>query len=138
MDKSKARVLYIEDYPVVQTMYVDALRSRGFTVDVASDGKSALEKAAVGAYNVILLDLLLPQLTGVEFLREFRAKQYPGKVVVLSDFDDPIMVQQVGKLGVKDYWIKVNNTPHVLADKLDVLIEEIDEPTSSSAVVPDA
>ena len=128
MDKTEARILYIEDYPVVQTMYVDALRGHGFTVDVASDGKTALEKVAESKYDVILLDLLLPQVTGLEFLREFRAKNYPGLVVVLSDFDNPGTVDDVTKLGVTNYWIKVENTPHLLADRLEDLLKGIDGP----------
>lgn len=129
MDKSNARILYVEDYPVVQTMYVDALRSQGFTVDVASDGKTALEKVSEGPYDVILLDLLLPQVSGLEFLREFRAKNYTGEVVVLSDFDNPGTVKDVTDLGVTQYWIKVENTPHLLAERLDSLLKGIDEPT---------
>lgn len=132
MDKNKARILYIEDYPVVQTMYTDVIRSKGFEVDVASDGKTALEKVAAHDYDVILLDLLLPQVTGLEFLREFRDKKLPGEVVVLSDFDDPGTVDDVTSLGVKDYWIKVENTPHKLADRLEELIASLPEKTSSS------
>ena len=127
MDKSKARILYIEDYPVVQTMYVDALRAKGFTLDVASNGKTALELAQANSYNVILLDLLLPQVTGMEFLREFREKNLTGEVVVLSDFDNPETMKDVADLGVTNYWIKVENTPHLLADRLDKLINGIEE-----------
>jgi two-component system, response regulator YesN len=133
MDKSKARILYIEDYPVVQTMYVEALRSHGFTIDVASDGKAALELVAANSYDVILLDLLLPQVTGLEFLREFRAKDYPGEVVVLSDFDNPGTVKDVTDLGVTNYWIKVENTPHLLAERLDSLLKDIDETVAPKA-----
>jgi CheY-like chemotaxis protein len=128
MDKSKARILYIEDYPVVQTMYVDVLRDKGFDVDVASDGKTALELVAKSEYSVILLDLLLPQVTGLDFLREFRAKNYPGEVVVLSDFDNPGTMQETLNLKVAHYWIKVENTPHLLAERLEQLIAELEDP----------
>jgi DNA-binding response OmpR family regulator len=131
MDKSKARILYIEDYPVVQTMYVEALRSHGFTIDVAGDGKTALEQVAKNTYDIVLLDLLLPQVTGLEFLREFRAKNYKGEVVVLSDFDNPGTVKDVTDLGVTNYWIKVENTPHLLAERLEKLLTGIDEPAAT-------
>ncbi len=125
MDKSNATILYVEDYPVVQAMYHDALRDRGFNVDVASDGKEALDKVANGSYDIILLDLLLPNVTGMEFLREFKAKGYTGEVIILSDFDNSTTVGEAGKLGVTNYWIKVNNTPHALADRLERVIGEI-------------
>lgn len=127
MDKSNATILYVEDYPVVQAMYHDALRSRGFNVDVANDGKEALEKVAIGNYDIVLLDLLLPNVTGMEFLREFRAKGYKAEVIILSDFDNSATVSEAGKLGVTNYWIKVNNTPHALADRLEAVISGIDD-----------
>lgn len=126
MDKSNAAILYVEDYPVVQAMYHDALRSKGFNVEVAKDGKEALEKVASTHYDIILLDLLLPNVTGMEFLREFRAKEYQGLVIILSDFDNASTVSEAGRLGIKNYWIKVDNTPHVLADRLEAIIAEID------------
>jgi DNA-binding response OmpR family regulator len=131
MDKNEAQILYIEDYPVVQTMYVDALRSHGFTLDVASDGKQALEMVHTKAYDIILLDLLLPQVTGMEFLREFRVKRYSGMIVILSDFDDPSTVAETKKLGVTNYWIKVDNTPHLLAQRLEALMNGIDADTQT-------
>lgn len=130
MDKSNATILYVEDYPVVQAMYHDALRARGFNVDVANDGKEALEKVANGHYDIILLDLLLPNVTGMEFLREFRAKNLQGEVIILSDFDNSATVSEAGKLGVTNYWIKVNNTPHALAERLEGVIKDLEEPTN--------
>ncbi|HSX46570.1 MAG TPA: response regulator [Patescibacteria group bacterium] len=117
---AQARVLYIEDYPVVQTMYVEVLQKE-FEVDVASDGKEALEKVKQNRYDVILLDLLLPQMTGLEFLRAYNEGGHQDaktRIIVLSDFDNPATRTDVQKLGVSDYWIKVENTPHVLVDKL--------------------
>src|SRR3569832_1830133 len=68
---AQARILYIEDYPVVQMMYVEVLQ-KYFEVEVASDGKEALQKIKASHFDVILLDLLLPQVSGVEFLREYQ------------------------------------------------------------------
>ncbi len=127
MDKSKARILYVEDYPVVQTMYVDILRKHGFDVDVVSDGKEALEKVAQNTYSLVLLDLLLPQVTGIEFLREFRSKGLPGEVVVLSDFDSPEMMKETADLGVAYYWVKVDNTPYKLVEHIEQVINDLPE-----------
>lgn len=136
MDKNNATILYVEDYPVVQAMYHDALRDRGFNLDVASDGKEALEKVASKAYDIILLDLLLPNVTGMEFLREFKAKGYAGEVIILSDFDNSATVSEAGKLGVTNYWIKVNNTPHALADRLETVIAGIKDQGATNITPP--
>lgn len=121
---SKYKILYVEDYPVIQTMYTDVLRAKGFEVDAVSDGKAALEKVATTKYDVILLDLLLPNVTGVEFLREFTKTNDVSTVVVLTDFDKPETVDEVKNLGVKHYWIKVDNTPHLLAQRIEHLLED--------------
>jgi DNA-binding response OmpR family regulator len=120
----KKKILYVEDYPVIQTMYTDVLKTAGFDVDSVGDGKEALEKVKDNEYDLILLDLLLPQVTGVEFLREFTKKDTKTLVAVLTDFDKPETVEEVKSLGVKHYWIKVENTPHLLAQRVEHLLEE--------------
>ncbi len=121
---TKTRILYVEDYPVIQIMYTAALKAKGFEVDSVNDGKIALEKLVDQSYDLILLDLLLPHVTGVEFLREFTKTHSPKTVVVLTDFDKPETVKEVKDLGVTHYWIKVENTPHVLADRVEKLLKE--------------
>jgi CheY-like chemotaxis protein len=119
---AKSRILYIEDYPIIQEIYVRVLRDNDFDVDVVSDGAQALEKAKETTYDVILLDLLLPQTNGIEFLAEYRkntqGKPNKTKVIVLTDFDNPETMKQVQDLGIDDFWVKVENTPHALAEKI--------------------
>jgi DNA-binding response OmpR family regulator len=124
MSSKKRHILYVEDYPVVQTMYTESIEAAGFDVDAVNDGKLALEKLSNNEYDLILLDLLLPQVTGVEFLREFVKKNSKSIVVVLTDFDKPETVKEVMNLGVKYYWIKVDNTPHLLAKRLQNLFQD--------------
>jgi DNA-binding NarL/FixJ family response regulator len=106
-------------------MYVEVLRKH-FDVDVASDGKDALEKIKNSRYDIILLDLLLPQVSGVEFLREYQKGSHKQdtktKVVVLSDFDNPETRKEVHALGVHEYWIKVENTPYALIERMQKLL----------------
>jgi two-component system cell cycle response regulator len=120
----KHRILYVEDYPVIQTMYSEVLKTAGFDVDSVGDGKAALAKVKENKYDLILLDLLLPHTTGVEFLKEFKQLGNDAQVVVLTDFDKPETVEEVKNLGVQHYWIKVENTPHLLAQRLEHLLEE--------------
>ncbi len=125
------RILYVEDYPVVQQMYVDVLAKSGFDVDIASDGKEALTKVKDNEYDLILLDLLLPQMTGLEFLEQYRKiadpNHKPAKVIVLSDFDNPETVKQAAALNIDGYWIKVENTPYLLVEKIKELFAHKEE-----------
>lgn len=111
------KLLLIEDYPVIQDMYGTVLRQEGFEVDVVNDGKAALEKVAQSHYDLVLLDMLLPETNGIEFLKQFKERG-DTKIVALSDFDYKDTVKEAFALGVSKYWIKVENTPHVLAAKL--------------------
>ena len=68
-----ARILVVDDEPAIVDAVSYALRSEGFEVDAAHDGESALESALRDAYDVIVLDLRLPGLSGVEVCRRLRA-----------------------------------------------------------------
>lgn len=123
---TKPRVLYIEDYPVVQAIYVEVLTKAGFEVVVAKDGKEANEKCDAQKFDVLLVDLLLPQMSGLEFLQNYR-KKHPEEndktlIIVLTDFDDEHSTKKVKDLRIEHYWIKVENTPHMLADKIKKLL----------------
>jgi CheY-like chemotaxis protein len=118
-----SKLLLIEDYPVIQDMYGKVLRSEGFDVDIVSDGGEALTKVANEKYDFVLVDLLLPQVNGVEFLEKFR-NHGTTEVIVLSDFDYKDTVEKAHALGVKHYWLKVENQPHDLAKKLKELLSK--------------
>lgn len=123
---AKYKILYVEDYPIIQQMYHDVLKTHGFEVDAVRDGKQAAAKIKENRYDAVLLDLLLPEVTGLDFLRDLRKDKDNAEqlVVVLSDFDKPEMVEEVKKLGVQYFWIKVENTPHLLAERLEHLLED--------------
>lgn len=115
----KQNILLVEDYPVIQDLYAGALRDKGFQVEVASDGEEALDMVGGKNYDFILLDLLLPHISGIEFLEKFDApSKSKTKVIVLSDFAYQKTVDKAFKLGVDNYWIKSENTPSQLAEKL--------------------
>lgn len=115
------RVLLIEDFPVIQNLYSESLNTHGFIVDVAGDGKGALEKVASTVYDFVLVDLLLPNINGIEFLERFTNRPTSTKVLILSDFSDPKSVEQANKLGVLEYLIKSETTPSQLIEKLNKL-----------------
>lgn len=118
MTKDK-RVLLVEDFPIIQNLYSKPLKSHGYEVDIANDGAAALELVATNTYDFILLDLLLPNVNGIQFLEEFTNRPKQTKIIVLSDFNEEKTAQKAKKLGVKAYMIKAENTPSQLINKLD-------------------
>ena len=113
------KVLLVEDFPVMQKFYKDALERASYDLDVVSDGSLALEKVAEVTYDVILLDMLLPNLNGIEFLEQYTDRPAQTKILVLSDFTEPSRIKRAYELGAAGYLVKSDNPPSELVAKLD-------------------
>ena len=69
-----SRILVVDDEPALRDTVSYALRTEGFDVDVVSDGEAALEAALDAEYDVVVLDLMLPRMSGTEVCRRLRAE----------------------------------------------------------------
>jgi CheY-like chemotaxis protein len=109
------RILIVEDYPAIQTIYKAVLTRAGYSVTVAGDGKEALEVTASDQPDLILLDLLMAHVGGLEFLRLYNLADHPGtKVIVVSNLASPELAQEAKELGASRYLIKSRVSPKVL------------------------
>ena len=108
------RILLVEDEKKVASFVARALREQAYAVDVADRGRRALDLAAGAAYDVILLDLRLPDLDGVEVCRELRRRGVNSPILMLTARG--LVEQRVEGLdaGADDYLTK----PFVLAELL--------------------
>ncbi len=113
------KVLLVEDFPVMQKFYKDALERAGYDLDVVSDGSQALDRVKEITYDVILLDMLLPNLNGIEFLEQFTDRPSVTKILVLSDFTEPGRIKRAYELGAAGYLVKSDYPPSELVAKLD-------------------
>lgn len=129
------KILLIEDFPVIQEMYEQVLQQNDFEVDTSSDGGEALEKVKQNNYDLILLDMLLPKINGVEFLQKFKDRGNT-KIIALSDFDYKETVKQAYDLGVSKYWIKADNTPYTLVKKLKEFLDKADNTQDPATPTP--
>jgi DNA-binding response OmpR family regulator len=78
------RILLVEDEPALAAGLAEALRFQGYECEVAPDGRQGLARALRGAYDVLLLDLMLPEMSGFEVLRALRAAGNPTPTIVLT------------------------------------------------------
>lgn len=105
-------ILVIEDYESIKNLYADAFRSAGFKVETATSGYEGLQKTKSHHFDVIVLDILMLNLGGVDFLKGFDSTKHPNtKVIVVSNLDSPNVIEKAKSLGVTDYLIKSQYTP---------------------------
>lgn len=109
------RVLLVEDERGLILTLTDRLQSEGFNVDVASDGKTGLEKALAGNYDIILLDVMLPEKNGYDICRDLRQKGIATPVLMLTAKGETIDKVLGLKLGADDYLTKPFEVLELLA-----------------------
>lgn len=118
--KGRPVILIVEDDPVLSKMYAEKFVFEGFLVLTAKDGQEALDKASTEPISIILLDIMLPRMSGSDFLERFRqtpkGKNLP--VVALTNLAEEEEKQRVLKLGVKDYLVKAMQTPELVVKKV--------------------
>src|SRR5438105_5777286 len=110
------RVLLVEDDPTIREMTRMALERDGFAVDTAGDGRAGLDAFARATPDVVLLDVMLPELDGVSVCRQIRS-QSVVPIVMLSARTDPIDVVLGLEAGADDYVTKPFEPP-ILAARL--------------------
>jgi CheY-like chemotaxis protein len=94
------RILIVEDYASLQFLYRSALEAEKYEVRVAQDGDEALIMANKQEPDLILLDLLMPNQGGLEFLRAYNIKNHPKvKIVVFSNMASPELYDEAKQLG---------------------------------------
>ena len=119
------RVLLVEDDRFLRRAGEAALRQRGFTVSVAADGEEALQKVQAEVPDLILLDLLMPKVTGIEVLRALRAADATRAVpvLILTNSSREQDLEEIKELGVADYLVKANLSLQELGDRVAGLLE---------------
>ena len=99
----KTRVLLVDDDDTFRQVMASELSRRGYSVDSAATGRSGLDRATRGAAEVILLDMRLPDIDGIEVLQALREKEVSAGVVVLTGHGTIDTAIQAIRLGAYDY-----------------------------------
>ena len=119
-----AKILIVEDDRDLNNAYCMILKNEGYEVAAAFDGKEALAKTKQFEPDLILLDLLMPVMGGLEFLQHYDLLKQHAKVKVLifTNMENSPEVTQAYKLGAKrciiKSWTAPHNLAHVVSDTL--------------------
>lgn len=136
-----ARILVVEDDHDLNRAYCIILRHEGHEVVEAFDGKEALEKLKVFKPDLILLDLLMPVMGGLEFLQQWNDQVNTGsksaKVLIFTNMENSPEVAEAYKLGAQRCIIKSWTAPHNLARVVsDTLNGKDDKKAKKTAKAP--
>lgn len=100
------RILLVDDDHFFLRVYGDFLRSRGFEVQTAESGESALEIYQAGRYQLVLADLVMPGVDGIELVERIRRDNPAQDIIVVTGSDDVRSAVRAMRLGVYDYLVK--------------------------------
>jgi CheY-like chemotaxis protein len=118
-------VLVVEDDRFLRRACEVSLRQRGFTVLTAPDGEAALELIRAELPGLVLLDLLMPRMSGLELLRRLRSEERTRAlpVLVISNSSREEDVAELGRLGITGYLVKANLSLEELGDTVTRILE---------------
>ncbi len=121
MNKSK-KILLVEDETDLRELYQSLLEEEGYSVVAVADGKEGLRIIKEGGYDLVLLDIMLPFIDGLEILETIshdRERKQPSKtIVLLTNLAQDQTIAKALKFGVRGYMIKSDYDPDQLLDTI--------------------
>ena len=112
------RVLCIEDEHFISELYARALTKAGYQVDVQLDGQKGLAAAQTDVYDIILLDLMIPNITGIEVLRTLRdpskTPKMHAKIIITTNLEQREDIRADIEQQADGYLVKAEITPREL------------------------
>lgn len=134
---NETRILLVEDEQYLRELYQEILAEQGYSVETAADGEDGFNKLKQGGWDLVVLDIILPKLNGIEIMRKIKSDppEKPNKkVVFLTNLDKDEEIKEALQLG-DGYFIKSQITPGSLVDELKTYL--VETPASPTDATPD-
>jgi len=115
------KVLFIEDEHFISELYARALTKAGYEVKIVVDGQEGLTEAQSNAYDIILLDIMVPNVTGTEILNRLRAPDAPplkAKIIIATNLEQGEDGRAAVEQKADGYIVKAEMTPRQLVEFL--------------------
>lgn len=120
-----ARILFIEDEDDFRSLYSTVLKSAGYEVEEASDGSSGWEKVHQGGYDLVILDIILPQMDGITILKRLKTElplQPNKKIIMLTALSDDQNIKEALANGADGYLMKASLTPNQVLTEIHTIL----------------
>lgn len=121
------KILVIEDDQFLRELYDELLKEEGYEVDIAEDGEEGLNKFLEGGYSLVLLDIMLPKIDGLEILRKAKdkkPKKENGPIVLLTNLGQDSIIKEGFSLGAAGYLVKSAMNPDQVLNEIKVFLNK--------------
>ncbi len=120
----KKSILIIEDEEIIRDILKRKLEENDYNVEVAGDGEEGLQKMKEILPDIILLDIVMPKMDGIEVLEHMKESKDLAEipVIVVSNSGQPVEIDKVRKHGVEDWIVKTEFDPQEVVDKVNTLL----------------
>ena len=120
MDPASKRILLVEDEDFIRELYTRQLVKAGFTVKSAIDGQSGLDLLKTEQFDLLLLDIMLPGMNGLQVLREFKTQNPTSQMItiLLTNLGQEAVIKEGFELGAQAYLIKASYTPDQVVNEV--------------------
>lgn len=118
-------ILLVEDEEDIRTLYAEVLRDAGYTVLEAKDGNIAMDKVFNEAWDMLLLDIMLPGHDGLQILKKLKeaANLKDKPVILLTNLGNDSIITQSFNLGADGYLIKSEITPDKIIQEVETYLK---------------
>lgn len=126
-DREAEKILVIEDDQFLRELYEELLKGEGYSVELAEDGEKGLSKFLEGGYSLVLLDIMLPKIDGLEILRkakDSKPKKENGPVVLLTNLGQDSIIKEGFSLGASGYLVKSAMNPDQVLKEVKVFLNK--------------
>lgn len=135
-------ILIVEDDFHIQDIYrMSFVKTGRYTIETASDGQEALVKLRAHVYDLILLDIMLPKITGIDVLRTMRSPTSPSKetpIILITNLGQEDIIKEAFKIGADGYLIKAQFTPQDVIAEVDAFFEQMEQLKQAQSAAPAA
>jgi DNA-binding NtrC family response regulator len=122
--KDKANILIVDDEEVVRHSHLRSLAGTGCNTRVAENGKTALDVMEQNAIDVVLLDLRMPDIDGMDILKTIKQRWPDSEVVVITGYPSIESAKQAVRLGAFDYLAKPVGPEEVVKAANDAIVQK--------------
>ncbi len=133
-DPNQKKILLVEDEEMIRELYARQLTKAGFNLKTAPDAEKGLEILKAEQFDLLLLDIMLPGMNGLQLFREFKVGNPDSKMIVilLTNLGQESVIKEGFELGAYGYLIKTSYTPDQIVEEVKNALQG--KPSQSPAV----